>query len=214
MARDGGQSRVPMTGPSPPDRRASPPQPLGASFPSVLAAAQADAGWAYQRLFRSLTGPVASYLRGQGAEDPEGLTNEVFMRAFRQLRNFEGTEAGFRSWVFTIARNAVLDERRRRSRRPVVDERATPKDEAVPGGEATALTRLRTEEVRALLDELAPDQRDVLLLRVLADLTVDQVAAVLGKQPGAVKQLQRRATAALRRRLGAEGLGASTPITE
>ena len=208
-AWDGGQSLPRMTEASPP--RAAQGQLLGASFPSVLAAAQADAGWAYERLFRSLAGAVASYLRGQGAEDPDGLTNEVFLRAFRQLGRFDGTEAGFRSWVFTIARNAFLDERRRQSRRPLIDERAPLREHPMPGGEVTALTRLGTEQVRELLDQLAPDQRDVLLLRILADLSVDQVASVLGKQPGAVKQLQRRATATLRRRLGVEVPEAHSP---
>jgi RNA polymerase sigma factor (sigma-70 family) len=193
-----------MTDASPVDQ----PRPrsglLGPAFPGVLAAAQADAGWAYQRLFRSLAGAVASYLRGQGAEDPDGLANEVFMRAFRQLQSFDGTESGFRSWVFTIARNALLDERRRQSRRPLVDDRATIRDQPVASGEVEALARLGTDEVRQILDQLVPDQRDVLLLRVLADLSVEQVAAVLGKQPGAVKQLQRRAAATLRRRLGTD----------
>ncbi len=184
--------------------RGSPPRALGVAFPSVLAAAQADAGWAYQRLFTSAAASVASYLRSRGAEDPDDLTNEVFMRAFTQLSKFEGSEAGFRSWVFTIARNALLDERRRLARRPSVEHHAAVHDQPVVGAEPEALDRLGTEEVRSLLDQLAPDQRDVLLLRVVADLSVDQVAVVLGKQPGAVKQLQRRATAALRRRLGVE----------
>ncbi len=64
------------------------------------------------------------------------------------------------------------------------------------------LDRLGKEWVRSVLDRLAPDQRDVLLLRVLGDLTVEQVAETLGKSVGAVKQLQRRGVAAAARITG------------
>jgi len=64
----------------------------------------------------------------------------------------------------------------------------------------------RTEDdLRALLADLPPDQRDVLLLRVVADLSIEDTAAALGKRPGAVKSLQHRAMASLRRTLGDEG---------
>ena len=72
--------------------------------------------------------------------------------------------------------------------------------------EDDGLDRLGGEWVREVLQRLAPDQREVLLLRVLGDLTVEQIAAQLGKTPGAVKQLQRRGLASARRLLEAEGV--------
>ena len=174
---------------------------LGTAFPQVLAAAQADAPWAYQRLFESLGRPVAGYLRGQGADDPDGLANDVFLRVFTNLGGFKGDEERFRSWVFAIAHNVLVDDRRRQSRRPVVAGEPLTEAEAPSSTESDALARLGTERVTSLLGELSPDQRDVLLLRIVADLTVEQVAEALGKAPGAVKQLQRRGLAALRRRL-------------
>jgi RNA polymerase sigma-70 factor (ECF subfamily) len=81
--------------------------------------------------------------------------------------------------------------------------------DTVPGEidvEEEAARRLATERVRRLCDTLAPDQRDVLLLRMLADLTVDDIAEALGKTPGAVKALQRRGLAALRRQMQREGV--------
>jgi len=63
------------------------------------------------------------------------------------------------------------------------------------------MANLGTEEARALLEELTPDQRDVVLLRVFADLDLEETARVLSKPVGAVKALQHRALAALRRRL-------------
>ncbi len=177
------------------------PPSFGTAFPTVLAAAQADAPWAYQRLFEWLNRPVAGYLRGQGSEDPDGLSNDVFLRAFTNLSSFEGDEERFRSWVFTIAHNLLCDERRRRRRRPTVADQPLAEGVGARSTESEALARLGAERVDALLSELAPDQRDVLLLRVVADLTVEQAALALGKSPGAVKQLQRRGLNALRRRL-------------
>ena len=67
--------------------------------------------------------------------------------------------------------------------------------------EADALTTLDDERIRAVLGGLRPDQREVITLRIVGDLTAEQVAQVLGKSRGAVKALQRRGVAALRRRL-------------
>jgi RNA polymerase sigma factor (sigma-70 family) len=193
------------------EHRRPPDQRLGPSFDDVLAAARADAPWAYQRLFESLGGPVAGYLRTQGAEDPDGLANEVFLQAFTNLHRFDGDELRFRSWVFTIAHHRLIDDRRRRSRRPRMaddlrDQAGGPSVEPPPteGADEAALRHLGDERVRTLLAELSADQQDVLLLRIVGDLTVEQVAAAIGKRPGAVKQLQRRGLATLRRRLEGE----------
>src|SRR5438132_8425405 len=88
------------------------------AWDSVLTAAQVGAGWALTRIFDAYGGPVDGYLRSQGAEDHELMTNEVFLRTFRRIGSFSGSEDQFRSWVFTIAHNLLIDERRRMSRRP------------------------------------------------------------------------------------------------
>lgn len=181
---------------------------IGAAFPEVLAAAQANGPWAFERLFVAWSPGVAAYLRAQGAEDADGLANEAFLRCFRSLVSFEGDEDAFRSWLFTIAHHLLVDDRRRRARRPQPAAGVVDAGRVLPGGhvEDDSLVGLGTAWVREQLDTLAPDQRDVLLLRILGDLTVDQVAAVVGKRPGAVKALQRRGLAALRRRLDEEGV--------
>jgi RNA polymerase sigma factor (sigma-70 family) len=176
------------------------PNHFGEAFDDLLGAAQADAGWAYERMFDAFGPTVLGYVRSQGVEDPEHLANDVFLRAFTNLGRFSGDEGAFRSWLFTIAHHAVIDERRRRSRRPVSSGDEVP-DQTVEGAEEVALSRLGTLDVHALLGELSADQRDVLVLRLLGDLTVEQVARIVGKRPGAVKALQRRGLAALRRRL-------------
>ena len=177
------------------------------SFASLLTAALAGGQWAYERLYRSLAPAVAGYLRVRGASDPDDLTSEVFERAFSALGTFSGGEAQFRSWVFTIAHHRLTDERRRAARRPAPADCEVPDTvRAHVDVEDEAARRLATERVRRLCDALAPDQRNVLLLRMLADLTVDDIASTLGKTPGAVKALQRRGLAALRRQMEREGV--------
>ena len=174
---------------------------LGESFAVVLEAARAGEGWAFERLFHSLARPVAGYLRSGGVEDPDGSANEVFLRAFRGLGRFDGGEERFRSWVFTIAHHLLVDERRRRSRRPP----PLPLDDI--GHEPPTEdqhTGLADDRVRRMLAVLAPDQRDVVLLRIVADLSIEDTAAALGKRPNAVKALQHRAMRALRARIDEE----------
>jgi RNA polymerase sigma-70 factor (ECF subfamily) len=188
-----------------------PAQAFGEAFDAVLAAAQTGEGWAFQRLFDWLARPVAAYLRGAGLEDPEGTANECFLRVFGGIERFTGSEARFRSWVFAIAHNLVIDERRRRGRRPQQSELLDEGGPIVAGADDDALVSLGDERVRELLADLPPDQRDVLLLRVIADLSIEDTATALGKRPGAVKSLQHRAAASLRRRLGPEGDQGVTP---
>lgn len=176
-------------------------------FTSVLTAAQAGAGWALERLYRDLAPSVAGYLRAQGAVEPEDLTSEVFIGVFRAIERFRGEEREFRSWVFTIAHRRLTDERRRRSRRPSPSPLETGGTTEVGGDvEDDALARLATARVQELCARLVTDQRDVLLLRLVGGLTVEQVAQALGKSPGATKALQRRGLEALRRELQREGV--------
>jgi RNA polymerase sigma factor (sigma-70 family) len=179
---------------------------LGPAFESVLAAAQRDAPWAYERLWRTFSPAVVSYLRLQGAYDPEDVTSEVFLGAFRGIGSFRGDEDGFRGWLFTIAHRRLTDERRRAGVRPQPAWGVAVPEQVGGDAEQEAWRRLDEERVRELCGQLPPDQRDVLLLRLLADLTVDQVAEALGKTAGAVKQLQRRGLTALRRILQPEGV--------
>jgi RNA polymerase sigma factor (sigma-70 family) len=183
------------------------PARVGKAFPSLLAAAQSGGSWAFDRLYGAFAPAVVGYLRMQGAADPDDLTNEVFFNAFTSIGSFSGDEGQFRSWLFTIAHHRLVDERRRAARRPQTagDEAS---DHADTGGdvEDEVLRRLSVERVRKLCDRLAPDQRDVLLLRMLSAMTVEQAAEALGKSPTAVKALQRRALAAIRRLIEREGV--------
>jgi RNA polymerase sigma factor (sigma-70 family) len=181
---------------------------LGDAFEPVLVAARTGEGWAAERLWRCLAPAVAGYLRAQGASEPEDLTSEVFLGVFRTIGTFSGDEPGFRSWVFTIAHRRLVDDRRRASRRPSPSELSPGDADRYSGrsAEQEALRHLGTERVRELCDLLVPDQRDVLLLRLVAGLTVEEVAHALDKSEGAVKALQRRGLGSLRRILDRQGV--------
>jgi RNA polymerase sigma factor (sigma-70 family) len=176
-------------------------------FPEILAAAQTGAAWAFRVIYDAFAPTIASYFRARGMRDVDDLTSEVFVSVFTSLDRFDGDEGELRSWMFTIAHRRYVDELRRQSRTaPTV-----PYDEAVDGrtdvsAEDTAMGRAANTGVYAMLAALPPDQRDVLALRVVADLTVYQTARLLGKSEGAVKQLQRRALASLHRSFLAEGV--------
>lgn len=188
------------------------PYPVGAQVTFTVAmgegglirGARAGEPWALRQVFAALGPRVTGYLRAQGVDDPDDLANEVFLRAFRGLARFEGDEERFRSWVFTIAHNVLIDERRRESRRPtvVLVDRFDALDRGAGDVEAEAVLRLDERALRDLLEGLTSDQRDSLLLRILGDLTAAQIGALTGKRPGTVKALQRRGLAALRQQWG------------
>ncbi len=176
-------------------------------FDEVLAAARLGQAWALTALYRSYAGAVAGYVRARSPAEPDDLVSEIFTSVFTSLDRFSGDEADFRGWLFTIAQRRVVDDLRRRSRR--VDTTAyEPADDArqVASAEQDSLDRMGEQWVRRVLERLVPDQREVLLLRILGDLTVEQVAGLVGKSPGAVKALQRRGLVAAEKIVRAEGV--------
>lgn len=168
----------------------------GDAFEGRLARAQRGDPWAFDELVRWLERPLLGFLTARGAEDPDGTANEVLVRMFRRIDRFAGGQAQFRAWVFTIARNALVDEHRRRASRPVPVPDGT---EALTGAVADDLDRIgERERVEAMLDCLTDDQREVVLLRVVAGLSVDETARAVGRRPGAVRAMQHRALTRLR----------------
>lgn len=180
---------------------------LGDAFDGVLDAARTGADDAWRALYRELGPAILGYLRARGALDPEDLTGEVFANVLQGLPRFSGNERDFRAWVLTIAHRRLVDQRRRRTRRiPEGPGSVGLRVASVGDAEDDALERLGTRRVRELIAHLSPDQQDVLLLRILGDLTVDEVARALDKTPTAVKALQRRAIARLRREIVKAGV--------
>ncbi|MGZ6804717.1 MAG: RNA polymerase sigma factor, partial [Nocardioidaceae bacterium] len=172
----------------------------------------AGQAWALRAVYEHLAPRVLAYQRTRGATEPEDLTSEVFLAVLPKIAGVTGGAAGLRTFTFSVAHARLVDDLRRRSRRePTVEYDAATDRRTASSSEDEALVNLQTEQVRRVLATLPTDQRDVLVMRVLGDLTVEQVAQVLGRSAGAVKQLQRRGLLALRKQLEADPSAVFTP---
>jgi RNA polymerase sigma factor (sigma-70 family) len=172
------------------------------AFDDVLCSARAGAEWAWTRIYDDLAPKIVGYLRAQGAGDPEDVAGEVFLQVVRGLPDFSGGRREFGAWTFTIAHRRLIDDLRRRRRRPIEPAPADVVERAAgAGGDVydDAEARMVDASVRAAIDELPPDQRSVVLLRIIGDLTIEEIARAVGKRPGAVKALQRRGLRRLER---------------
>jgi RNA polymerase sigma-70 factor (ECF subfamily) len=173
---------------------------------ALVASARAGGTWAFGQLWLLLAPVVAAYLRARGVSEPDDVTSEVFLAAFARIGDFSGGGAQFRRYVFTLAHHKSVDDVRRRfgpaARRSVeISEAVDPRRDLSAEDQALAGV---DPELTALLAALPEAQRDVLLLRVVAGLDVAEVAELLGRSEGAVKQLQHRALTTLRQRLPAQ----------
>jgi RNA polymerase sigma-70 factor (ECF subfamily) len=180
---------------------------IGPDFPEVLAAAAGGDEEAFGRLWRDLQPRLLRYFGVVSRAAAEDLASETWLGVVRGLDRFQGNEPSFRAWVFTIARHEVLDWRRRAARRPAIDlpvnglvDWAGPDDPA-----ADALEGLSTRAALAEVATLPADQGEAIVLRVVAGLSVDKVAALMGKRPGTVRVLTHRGLRRLAERLGDNG---------
>jgi RNA polymerase sigma-70 factor (ECF subfamily) len=178
---------------------------IGERFASVLAAARAGDELAWSVLYDDLSGPLLGYLRARGAPDPEDQLGETFLQLARDLASFDGDERGFRAWVFTIAHRRMLDASRRRKRRPAVplpDEKLTVIAEALADDALLTdelLTSIVDRDLLAqLLRPLNDEQREVLVLRFVLDLTPAEVAEITGRSPNAVAAITHRGLGRIR----------------
>ncbi len=144
-------------------------------------------------VYRAYAQGVLGYLRGQGVGDPEDVLGEVFLNVATSLHRFHGDDDQLRRWVFTLAHHRIIDDRRRRARRPLLADAEVPDRPAPPHEEAI------DPELVAALGQLTPEQREVILLRFVADLPIEVVADLTERSQGAVRSLQHRAVGQLAR---------------
>lgn len=153
----------------------------------------------FSLVYRTYASQVQGYLAARGVEDPEAVMQEVFLAVLPRLATVDGGVSGLRTFIFSVAHARMVDDQRRQSRTPLklpFEPELDQREES--SAETEALQRVAPQEVLDLLQGLPDDQREVLTLRLIGGLTVDQSAAVMGKSAGAVKQLQRRALSNLR----------------
>ncbi|MGN0145654.1 MAG: RNA polymerase sigma factor [Arthrobacter koreensis] len=167
--------------------------------PMVSAARKNDPA-ALRAVYESLAPAVVGYFRSKGCEDPEALTQDVFLTVFSRISTVRGGAAGLRTFAFSVAHARMVDDHRRRERQPS----PAPYDPQLDtrSSDSAEDTVLHSGLVAAqMLDGLTPGQREVLLLRIVADLSLEESAEIMGKTVNTVKQLQRRALLALREQI-------------
>ncbi|MFD1210693.1 RNA polymerase sigma factor [Arthrobacter sp. GCM10027362] len=159
----------------------------------VLSAAQDGDPESFSRIYAALAPGVAGYLRARGMEDAEASVQEVFLTIFSHIGTVRGGYQGLRTFTFSVAHARYVDEVRRRARHPGFADYDPETDTRTTGSaEDVVLASLAESDVGQQLQALNPDQREVLLLRIVADLSLEQVAEIMGKSTGSIKQLQRR----------------------
>jgi len=145
-------------------------------------------------VYRALAPAVLGYFRSNRVGEPEDLTGDVFVSVTENLARFRGSDAALRRWVFTVAHHRMIDEFRR-SGRSIAAPEGTHSDRGGVDGEPFDVDLSRA--IAGLTDE----QREVIVLRFVADLSIHDVAKITGRRAGAVKMAQARGLAALRGRL-------------
>ena len=162
-----------------------------------LAAAGHAEGFAelYERTFPRVYAYVASLLRDRSAA--EDVTAQAFERAYRKRRSYRPARGSMDAWLFGIARNAALDELRRRKRHAVME--AEPEDTTSPTPEDHAELAVRRETVRAALRSLDGQERDLVALKFAGGLSNGEIARVLGMSESNVGTKLHRTIEKLRR---------------
>lgn len=138
------------------------------------------------------------YYRVSDAHTAEDLTAEVFLRAIEGLPGYKPGETPFVAWLYSIARARVADHFRQAKRTDALDlPDHWPSDEDSPA--ARVESAFHQEKLREALQQLTPDQQQVIILKFIEGLKNTEIAQILDKTEGAVKSLQNRALAALQR---------------
>lgn len=175
---------------------------MGGLTEEVVASAIAGEGDALRHVYEVLAPTITGYLRARGSDDPEGLTQDVFVALLPRLGRLRGGVHGLRTLAFSIAHARLVDETRQRHRRPASTSFEPERDPRVAASaEEHALDHAEGDKLVALLAGLTADQRSVIALRVLGQLSLEETAQVIGRSVGSVKQLQRRGLLALRQRV-------------
>ena len=170
----------------------------------LVDAAKAGDEAALSELYQSYFPRLYRYIlaRTGNTYDAEDLTEEVFMRVLEAIKRFQHREAPFSAWLFRIAHNAVISQRRKESARG----RSSPLTDGLPidsaGPEELVESRVAVSEVMKAAQNLPDAQRQVISLRFAAGLTVAETARAMGKGEGNVKVIQHKAIAKLREMMG------------
>ena len=168
--------------------------------PAVIDRARNGDRVAFAELYDTHVDSVYRYLlyRVREPSDAEDLCSEVFTRAFANIHRYRWQGKSFLAWLYTIARNAVTDRRRRE--RPTVEiDTAFGLAEDGPTAHERAVHGEAVDALRGAVHHLTTEQQEVLVLRFVENRSSREVAKILGKNEGAIRALQFRALGRLRK---------------
>lgn len=145
-------------------------------------------------LWRTYQHLLLRYFRGKRMADPEDLASQVWIEVATGLDRFEGSEHDFRRWLFTIASRRRIDGIRsaKRSQDRAERQRPTLTDVTSPSAGEESEREQALARALELVSGLPSDQREAVMLRVIADLDVADVAAIMNKREGTVRVLVHR----------------------
>ncbi|MBT2514364.1 RNA polymerase sigma factor [Arthrobacter sp. ISL-30] len=165
----------------------------------LVASSHGDHASLFTAVYTTFSPAVAGYLRAGGVDDPEGVTHDVFLALYPRLKSVRGGAQGLRTLIFSIAHARYVDHHRRRRGTPAPVEYDSDRDHRLTASaEDQALDGSPEANALLMLEELSEDHREVLRLRIIAELSLKEVAVIMKKSPGAVAHLQQRALASLR----------------
>jgi len=161
-------------------------------------------GDAFGVLYRYHMEPIYRYvfLRVGNAAEAEDLTEDVFVRAWEALPNYQITQHPFKSWLYRIAHNLVVDYHRKQKPLELADEELQV-DPAAPSLPEDAIVLSQEANILAeAVQKLGEEEQVVVLLRFVDGLSHKEVAEVIGKSEAASRVIQHRALATLNKHLG------------
>jgi RNA polymerase sigma-70 factor (ECF subfamily) len=179
------------------EANAGPTSEVDAAAQFIAALATHDPG-AWQQLFDEYYGKMYSfaYVRTGDTTEAEDIAAEVFVAAAKGVASYKPTGAPFASWLYRIARNLTADHLERRRKRPAVSlDGIDVASNAWDAGVDDAA------DIAEALTHLTKEQQEVIVLRFFHDCSLQDAAEAMGKNVGAIKLLQHRALAALRRHM-------------
>ena len=133
--------------------------------------------------------------------DAEDLTTQTFLKMLEKIGSFKWQSAPFSAWLFRIAHNLAMDHFRARRRWQPEEEVPEPPGEEEPAAELVAMQTIGRESMLKLIDQLSPEQQQVLTLKFVFNLPNAEVAGILDKTEGAIKSLQHRALVSLQKQI-------------
>lgn len=158
-------------------------------------------------LFGRYTNDIYNYARRMGGlDDASDITSEVFIKVWKNLKNFNVKKAGFKTWIFMIARRTIIDYLRKRKNIPLSyldnEEVGTSYSDSIsddqPLPDIAFDKEIDVKTLNTILESISPPHREVLTLYYQEDMTFDEIGKVLDKSINTVKSQHRRALISLR----------------